>query len=109
MTFPPPPTATPLHCMASRGGADAAHTPTLGGVGSNPGMHPHTGHESTGAAGNDAGGNIPWASGNAFIDRRNSLAQSASAMRGKSRVQIMRNLTREALNTALAAELQGRG
>lgn len=35
--FPPSPTATPLHSMASRGGADAAMSSQLGGVGSNPG------------------------------------------------------------------------
>ncbi|MGB1215964.1 MAG: hypothetical protein ACPG4X_21535 [Pikeienuella sp.] len=87
---------------------DAATPSQLGGVGSNPGMHPNTGHESAGAAGNDAGGDIPVAAGHTFIDRRNSLMESAGCMSGGEGVRKMRLRTSEALHTALAAELQGR-
>lgn len=51
---------------------------------------------------------IPLASGHPYIDRRNSLSQSAQDMAGKPGVSRLQHKTREALHTALAAELQGR-
>ncbi|MGB0410182.1 MAG: hypothetical protein ACPGFA_01230 [Pikeienuella sp.] len=103
---------------------------------SNPG-HTPLGHESTGAAGNDAGGDCVRTSGagaagftlppnaspnvcatpspgqgaqspGTYHTRADSLAQSVARMKGKPGVIKMRGLLYEARHTALAAELQGR-